>query len=108
MSASFLDDLYRLLVRRKRDLPEGSYSASLYRRGEDAVLRKIAEEACELLLASKARSRPALVHESADLLFHLLVLLGLHEIPPGEVLEELRRRGRGRSPAPPRPPEEET
>ena len=74
----------------------GSYVASLNAKGLDAILKKVGEEATEAVIAGKAGERSAVVHETADLWFHCLVLLAWHGIPLAEVLDELERR-EGRS-----------
>ncbi len=89
---SVLTRIYEVILERKKEMPPDSYTASLFRQGEDAVLKKIAEEACEVILASKSKQGNEIVHETADALFHLLVLLGYHEIPPDRIFEELERR----------------
>ncbi|MCB1170425.1 MAG: phosphoribosyl-ATP diphosphatase, partial [Leptospiraceae bacterium] len=66
----FLFKLESVLKERKEKLPEKSYTANLFRDGEDRILKKITEEAGEVLLASKNHDRQEIVHESADLLFH--------------------------------------
>ena len=77
---------------RKGADPETSYVASLLSRGDDAILRKIGEEATETLLAAKGADAQALVHEIADLWFHCLVLLASRDLSPGDVVGELARR----------------
>ena len=74
----------------------GSYVASLHAKGQDEILRKVAEEAVEAVLASKSGEREAVVRETADLWFHCLVMLSWHGVPLAEVLAELERR-EGRS-----------
>jgi phosphoribosyl-ATP pyrophosphohydrolase len=76
--------------------PASSYVASLTRKGLDAILKKIGEEATETVIAAKGGDRAAIVHETADLWFHCLVMLGQHGIGVAEVLAELERR-EGRS-----------
>jgi len=73
-----------------------SYVASLNAKGLDAILKKVGEEATETVIAAKAGERRAIVHETADLWFHCLVLLAWHGIPVADVLAELERR-EGRS-----------
>lgn len=87
-----LDLLYAVVMERKGSGGEGSYTASLFRGGIDKILKKFGEEAVEVVIAGKGGTRAEIVYESADLLFHLLVLLGHHEIAPEEVYGELRRR----------------
>ena len=87
-----LDRIYGTILARKRHPAADSYVASLLAAGQDKILKKVAEEASEVILASRGQNHAEIVHESADLLFHLLVTLGYHEIPPAEVYEELARR----------------
>lgn len=69
-----------------------SYVASLFARGENAILKKIGEEATETVMAAKDGDKLALVREVADLWFHCLVLLASRDLGPGDVLAELARR----------------
>ena len=87
-----LDRLYETILDRKRSPSPESYVASLLAAGQDKILKKVTEEAGEVILASKGQKREEIVHEAADLLFHLLVALGYHEVPPTEVYQELARR----------------
>ncbi|HET7729744.1 MAG TPA: phosphoribosyl-ATP diphosphatase [Usitatibacter sp.] len=73
-----------------------SYVAALNAKGLDAILKKVGEEATEAVIASKGGERQAIVHETADLWFHCLVMLSWHGIGVEDVLAELRRR-EGRS-----------
>jgi phosphoribosyl-ATP pyrophosphohydrolase len=84
-----------IAARRGAD-PSASYVASLNAKGLDAILKKVGEEATEAVIAAKGGERPAIVHETADLWFHCLVMLGWHGIPVADVLAELERR-EGRS-----------
>ncbi len=90
--ADVLERLGATLEARKGADPETSYVASLYRKGRDAILRKIAEEAAETLLAAKDGDRDQIVHETADLWFHTLVLLASEGLGPRDVYAELERR----------------
>jgi phosphoribosyl-ATP pyrophosphohydrolase len=87
-----LERLGQTLAQRRCADPSSSYVASLFDRGEDAILRKVIEEAGECLLASKQGDKLNLVREVADLWFHSLVLLTWHGLGPEDVLAELRRR----------------
>ena len=69
-----------------------SYVASLAAKGHDAILKKVAEEAAETLLASKDGDKLHLIREVADLWFHCMVLLAWHDASPADVLGELERR----------------
>jgi phosphoribosyl-ATP pyrophosphohydrolase len=85
------------VIAERRNAPAGaSYVASLNAKGLDSILKKIGEEATETVVASKGGDRAAVVHETADLLFHTLVMLSWHGIALAEVLAELERR-EGRS-----------
>jgi phosphoribosyl-ATP pyrophosphohydrolase len=89
-----LDELYAVIEDRKETLPEDSYTASLFthEKGENAVLEKLGEETTELVLAAKDGDSDAVAHESADIVYHLLVLLSMQEISLEELREELRDR----------------
>ena len=92
---SDVDVLLRLgkaIAERRQADPASSYVASLFAKGPDAVMKKIAEEAAETLLAAKDGDKLHLVRETADLWFHSLVLLAWHGVGPEDVLAELRRR----------------
>jgi phosphoribosyl-ATP pyrophosphohydrolase len=89
------DVLLRLgkAIAERRDAdPARSYVASLFAKGPDAMMKKIAEEAAETLLAAKDGDKLHLVRETADLWFHSLVLLAWHGLGPDDVLAELQRR----------------
>lgn len=90
--ADVLTRVAAVLDERKRADPDDSYVASLYARGIDTILKKVGEEAAEVLIAAKNGQRTELVHEIADLWFHTLVLLAHSDAHPDEVLAELDRR----------------
>jgi len=81
-----------VIAQRRRADPSSSYVASLFAKGEDAIMKKVAEEAAETLLAAKDGDKLHVVRETADLWFHSLVLLAWHGLGPDDVLAELRRR----------------
>ena len=91
-----MDDVLRRLAEvieaRKDAAAEESYVASLYAGGVDRILKKVGEEAVEVVIAGKDGDRDALVHEVADLWFHCLVLLAAHGSHPGAITDELARR----------------
>ena len=91
-----LERLERAIAERRSADPSTSYVASLNARGLDAILKKIGEEATETVLAAKAGDKAAIVHETADLWFHCLVMLGRQGVDVAQVLAELERR-EGRS-----------
>ena len=92
MSNDILQRLTQTLEARKQASPESSYVAKLFGKGEDAILKKIGEEATEVILASKEGDKTHLVYETADLWFHCMVLLAQHGLSADDVLEELARR----------------
>jgi phosphoribosyl-ATP pyrophosphohydrolase len=89
-----LDELFAVIESRKEELPEGSYTASLFthEKGENAVLEKLGEETTELLLAAKDDDREELAHEAADIVYHLLVLLSMKGLTVADLREELADR----------------
>jgi phosphoribosyl-ATP pyrophosphohydrolase len=87
-----LERLAAAIAERKNGDPRTSYVARLLAEDEDAVLKKIGEEATETVLAAKSGDPLHLVRETADLWFHTLVLLARHGLGPGDVLAELHRR----------------
>jgi phosphoribosyl-ATP pyrophosphohydrolase len=90
----YLQDLERTIEQRKAATPEHSYTARLYRAGGSRIAQKLGEEAVELAIASVQGDRRRVVAESADLLYHLLVLLRSHDIALADVVGELSQRRR--------------
>jgi phosphoribosyl-AMP cyclohydrolase / phosphoribosyl-ATP pyrophosphohydrolase len=91
-SAHFLAELERIIAERKMNRPEGSYVAGLFAKGLDRILKKVGEEATEVVIAAKNEDRQELIYESGDLIFHLMVLLAEKDVALGDVLKELSRR----------------
>jgi len=89
-----LQNLYALIESRKRERPEGSYTTYLFDQGLDKILKKVGEESAETIIAAKNDDRDALVKESSDLLYHLVVLLVERGLSLGEVRDELVSRGK--------------
>jgi len=89
---SILARLAEVLASRRGGDPERSYVARLFSKGNDAILKKIGEEATETVMAAKDGEADRIVSETADLWFHCLVMLEFHGIRPERVLEELARR----------------
>lgn len=87
-----LDRLFETIRSRKGADPEASYTAKLFAQGTLKIAKKLGEEAVETALAAVAESREALIGESSDLLYHLLVLWAATGIEPGEVYEALDAR----------------
>lgn len=87
-----LDAVYQVVLDRKANPSDSSYTASLMQKGLDKILKKLGEEATEVVIAGKGGVREEIVYETADLFFHTLVLLGYQDIPLETVYDELRRR----------------
>ena len=91
-SGDTLARLASVIESRKHGDPASSYVARLFARGDDAILKKIGEEATETVLAAKDGDRARIVAETADLWFHCLIMLAHYELAPRDVLDELVRR----------------
>lgn len=87
-----INNLYKLIEKRKKELPEGSYITSLFKEGEDKIVQKVGEEAVEVVIAAKGKIKQRVIEEFADLLFHSLILLSYLGIKPKEILDELEKR----------------
>lgn len=87
-----LEQLYRTIDSRKTNAPAGSYTARLYAAGEDEIVKKIGEEAVEVIVAAKGQGDARVVSEMADLLYHAMVLLASRGITWSAVEDELERR----------------
>jgi phosphoribosyl-ATP pyrophosphohydrolase/phosphoribosyl-AMP cyclohydrolase len=87
-----LAGVLRTIQERRANPQAGSYTSKLFEGGHDKILKKVAEEAGEVLLASKGGKKEEIVYEVADLLFHTLMVLGYHEISLQEVFHELGKR----------------
>lgn len=92
MNDDILERLTETIEARKQAAPDTSYVAKLFSKGEDAILKKVGEEATEVVLAAKGGDSSHLVYETADLWFHTLVLLAKHGLSAADVLNELARR----------------
>ncbi len=87
-----LEDLFAVLMERKQTMADESYVALLFKKGEDAILKKIAEEAGEVIIASKGQEKEKIIHEIVDLWFHSMVLMGFKDISFDEIAGEFRKR----------------
>ncbi|MDP1594900.1 MAG: phosphoribosyl-ATP diphosphatase [Gallionella sp.] len=92
MSMTILQTLTQTIEARKLASPDSSYVAKLFSKGEDAILKKLGEEAVETILASKEGDKAHIVYETADLWFHSMVMLAHHGLSADDVLNELARR----------------
>jgi len=89
-----LEELYELIKNRREKKPEGSYIVGLLDKGVDSVIQKVGEEAVEVVIAAKNSDKKRIVSESADLLFHLLILLEMKDISLNDIYSELRERNK--------------
>ena len=89
---SVFEQLSVTIESRKTASPDSSYVAKLFHKGTDSILKKIGEEATEVVIAAKGENREQIVYESADLLFHLMVMLARYDLTLADVAEELARR----------------
>ena len=87
-----MDGLYKLLEGRRAELPEGSYTTYLFRKGTDKILKKIGEESTEVIIAAKAEDKPETVYEIADLAYHVMVLMVQQGISLDDIRKELASR----------------
>ena len=89
-----IDEVFAVVEDRKANLPEGSYTAELFthEKGENRVLEKLGEETTELILAAKDGDDEELAHEAADIVYHLLVLLSMHDMDLEDLRAELAER----------------
>lgn len=92
MPAEVLDRLSDIIAQRKANAPPESYTAALFAKGPTECAKKVGEEAIEVVQASALAQDERIVYESADLLYHLYVLLAAHGIPPESVYQELQKR----------------
>lgn len=92
MDTTILSRLAETIESRKSADAGSSYVAKLFHGGQDKILKKIAEESAETLMASKDGDSEQVIYETADLWFHCLVLLSYHGLKPDDVLKELARR----------------
>ena len=98
--SGIIEALFKVLQQRKLDPPAGSYTARLLAAGEDEIIKKVGEEVVEVILAAKGQGNARLVEETADLLYHVLVLLVARDVQWQSVLEELARRRKPASDGP--------
>jgi phosphoribosyl-ATP pyrophosphohydrolase len=92
--SQILNDLYATILDRQANPRAGSYTTALFAAGPDEIVKKVGEEAIEVILAATAQSDQRVIEESADLLYHLWVLLALRGVTPAQVEAELEARRR--------------
>ena len=96
ISTEILEEIFEVIEDRKENPLEESYVSYLMSEGREKILAKVDEESRELQEASREEGRPEIIHESADTIFHVMVLLAYHGISFEEVMEELRGRRKPR------------
>ncbi len=88
----FYNKLYEIIVDRKENPVENSYTSSLLKKGIDRIAKKIGEEASEVIIASKNEDNEEIIYETADLIYHLFIMLVLYDIKISDIEEELEKR----------------
>lgn len=91
-SSSVITEVYNVIMERKKTMPENSYVAKKMKEGIDRILKKVAEEAGEFIIASKNKDEKEIIYELGDLIFHSLLVLGYLDIPVEKLYEELKSR----------------
>lgn len=89
---NFLLKLSELINQRKKELPENSYTTKLFKEGSDRIVQKVGEETTEVIIAAKNKSKQQIIYETADLLYHLIVMLADNELTLTDVVKELESR----------------
>ncbi len=96
MGTEILEEVFSVIRDRKENPRSDSYVSSLFERGEEQILSKVKEESYELLKAVQDEGDSEVVHESADVIFHIMVLLAKEGLELEDVMEELRKRRKPR------------
>ena len=94
MGTEILDEVFAVIEERRDSPRQASYVSGLLAKGEAEVIRKFGEEAGELSVAAKGDDKANIIHEAADVVFHMMVLLAANGVRLDDVMEELRRRRR--------------
>ena len=92
MSLKFISELQDLIEKRKFEMPEGSYTTTLFKKGINKVAQKVGEEAVELIIEAKDNNNDLFLEEAADLMYHLLVLLSIKGYRIEDVQKVLEER----------------
>jgi phosphoribosyl-ATP pyrophosphohydrolase len=87
-----LEELYQIICDRRDHPAVNSYTAKLFAQGKDEIIKKVGEEAIEVVLAAKGQTRERLIEEVADLAYHTLVLLAASDLTPADIQAELAQR----------------
>ncbi len=84
--------MFELIQSRKKELPEGSYTTKLFKKGENRIIQKVGEEAIETIIAAKNHDKNELVNETSDLIYHLFVMLADQGVTLQEISDNLQER----------------
>lgn len=87
-----IEELYKIIEDRKKNMPDKSYVTSLFRDGADRILQKVGEESTEVIIAAKNEGKNRIMSEVTDLLFHTIVLLVSKDIQISDIISELEKR----------------
>ncbi len=93
----YIKSEYQVIIDRKNEKAEGSYTAYLFEQGIDKILKKVGEECTETVIAAKNNDKEETVYEISDLLYHILVMMAYQGITPEDVEAELEKRAQKRS-----------
>ena len=88
----FLNYLFDFILKRKNEMPVGSYTTKLFERGENRIIQKVGEESVEVVIAAKNNDKEEIVNEVSDLFYHLFVMLAQKNIPLSAIVENLKTR----------------
>lgn len=89
---NIIDKIFNVILDRRKNPKEGSYVAKIQQKGLNSILKKIGEEAGEVVIASKGNVKEEIIHEIADLWFHTLLVLEFHGLSPEDIYGELEKR----------------
>ncbi len=92
MTKEIIARVEQIISERQQNVPEGSYTAYLFREGQDKILKKLGEEATETVIAAKNGDRQQIAYEASDLIYHLLVLLRYHDMTWADIVAEMEQR----------------
>jgi phosphoribosyl-ATP pyrophosphohydrolase len=89
-----INELYETILNRLQNPSPTSYTSRLFNSGQDEIIKKVGEEAVEVILSAKGQGKVRMIEEIADLTYHVLVLMAFNQITPGDITAELEKRRR--------------